>query len=446
MKRSSHKPLRKAAFVVVFVGLLLVVTLVLAELAAFVFLFRVNGDWDSKRRLQSTLYQATESSGIEAKGFDQFVAHVQPHILHPFLGFVRNPELKEHEFNGRIVREPLNDYGFWGPNPLAANPDDEYVIAILGGSVATEFYLTGREFLTAQLRSKGLLEERDVRFVSIALGGMKQPQQLLALSYFLALGASFDAVINLDGFNEMVLSLAENSASGVNPFYPRNWRLYATKSLSPTAVVLSGEIAVIKKRLAYWSRLTGRFPIRESHVALALWQQYHRRMTARQQALEDEIRAHYPIDSEITAQESGPPYSPTTGTVVYSDLAGVWRNSSEQLYALCKANGIDYYHFLHPNQYYKGTRTLTEWERENVVVGMSPYQEHAEAGFEHFRIAGQLLKASGAPISIFPWPSLTNHEPSTGIPAATTTNAEPRSWPRGSRSCSYDRCTWTNRS
>jgi hypothetical protein len=220
---------------------------------------------------------------------------------------------------------------------------------------------------------------------------------LLALSYFLALGASFDAVINLDGFNEMVLPMAENSASGVNPFYPRNWQLYATKSLAPISVALAGEVSVIKKRLAYWGKLTGRFPIRESHVALALWQQYYTRMTARQQALEDQIRRHRAIDSAITAQESGPPHVTTSGTVIYSDLAVVWRNSSEQLYALCKANGIDYYHFLHPNQYYNGTRTLTAWERENVVVGMGPYQEHAEAGFEHFRAAGQLLKASGVP-------------------------------------------------
>jgi hypothetical protein len=255
--------------VVVFVTLLLAATLVWAELTAFAFLHYVNGDWDFKRRIQSTLYQHAEFSGVEASGIDQFVPHVQPHILHPFLGFVRNPEIKEHEFNERIVREPLNDYGFWGPSPVAANPDDDYVIAILGGSVAAEFYLSGREALTAQLRDRGRLEERNIRFVSIALGGMKQPQQLLALSYFLALGASFDAVINLDGFNEMVLPLAENAASGVNPFYPRNWRLYATKSLAPISVALAGEVSVIKQRLAYWSKLAGRFPIRESHVALA---------------------------------------------------------------------------------------------------------------------------------------------------------------------------------
>lgn len=370
--------------------------MVLTELAAFVFLYQENGDWDSKRRIQSTLYQRSQDSGVESSQIDQLLPHIRQNILHPFLGFVRNPEIKEHEFNGNIVREPLNDYGFWGPNPMAANPDDEYIIAITGGSVAAEFYLYGREALAAELRSNGRLKERSIRFVSLALGGMKQPQQLMALNYFLALGASFDAVINLDGFNEMVLPMAENIASGVNPFYPRNWRIYASKSLDSTAVALAGEVSVVKGRLAYWGRQAKRSPIVESYVVLALWQQYGKRMVARQQALEDQLREHLLMHATITAQESSPPHVTPSGTVRYSDLAVVWKNSSEQMYALCKAKGIDYYHILQPNQYFKGTRTLTAWERKNVLAGLA-YRKHAETGFVYFQIAGQLLKASGIP-------------------------------------------------
>ncbi|MCP5120067.1 MAG: hypothetical protein GY953_55430 [bacterium] len=62
------------------------------------------------------------------------------------------------------------------------------MIAITGGSVAMDFYFyvrTHDEFLSA-LRRHPEFADTDIRFVSLALDGMKQPQQLVALNYFLA--------------------------------------------------------------------------------------------------------------------------------------------------------------------------------------------------------------------------------------------------------------------
>src|SRR6185436_6541397 len=44
---------------------------------------------------------------------------------------------------------------------------------------------------------------KPIRILSFALGGHKQPQQLMILTYYLSLGQPLDVIINVDGFNEI---------------------------------------------------------------------------------------------------------------------------------------------------------------------------------------------------------------------------------------------------
>ncbi|MGV2341075.1 MAG UNVERIFIED_CONTAM: hypothetical protein LVR18_46165 [Planctomycetaceae bacterium] len=54
----------------------------------------------------------------------------------------------------------------------------------------------------------------------LALPGYKQPQQLMALNYVLSLGGEFDAVLNIDGFNDGALSILENAQPKASIAYP----------------------------------------------------------------------------------------------------------------------------------------------------------------------------------------------------------------------------------
>src|SRR5436309_3415270 len=47
---------------------------------------------------------------------------------------------------------------------------------------------------------------KDIVMINLAQGGYKEPQQLLALGYVIALGQPLDLVINMDGFNEAYIS------------------------------------------------------------------------------------------------------------------------------------------------------------------------------------------------------------------------------------------------
>lgn len=55
--------------------------------------------------------------------------------------------------------------------------------------------------------------------LNLGQGGWKQPQQLLALNYFLSLGQRFDVIVNLDGFNEIALGY-HNHLSGIDYSLP----------------------------------------------------------------------------------------------------------------------------------------------------------------------------------------------------------------------------------
>ena len=94
----------------------------------------------------------------------------------------------------------------------------------MGGSVACLFALNGTRRLEVELAKDTRFAHKELVFVNLALGGYKQPQQLMTLAYLLSLGAEFDLILNIDGFNEVALDEFENGAEKLFPAFPRGWR------------------------------------------------------------------------------------------------------------------------------------------------------------------------------------------------------------------------------
>jgi hypothetical protein len=109
-----------------------------------------------------------------------------------------------------------------------------------------------------------------VEVVRLALGGYKQPQQLMLLSHLLALGERFDAVVELDGFNEIVLPIVENVPKDVAADFPRSWYFFTESSLPIPVVELLGERRLLLEKRA---RLARAFPrlLRASPTANLAW-------------------------------------------------------------------------------------------------------------------------------------------------------------------------------
>jgi hypothetical protein len=274
-------------------------------------------------------------------------------------------------------------------------------VAILGGSLALELFLYAREPFREALRRDPAFAGREIEIVCLALGGMKQPQQLLVLDYVLALGARFDAVVNVDGFNEVVLPLTDNHPLGVALHYPRAWPTFASKGLDASRQVLLGRaVELSRRRAGRAERLAGSFLTR-SAVALLAWSVLDRRDQVRLAALEEELRSYFADQGRPRGlQDSGPPEQFADTEAARRESVSLWRDGSIQLARTCAANDIAYLHVLQPNQYYAGERIFTAWEGDHALNTTGhPYRAHAEAGYPLLVEAGRELPLQGVPFA-----------------------------------------------
>lgn len=165
---------------------------------------------------------------VEGAAAEQSKVNQPAYMLpHPYLGFVLNPALDSPTRTANRGGHAINELGHVGDaSPLWSPPEDTFVVAVFGGSVAYRFRDQGMVPVVDAIRKSRELGDREVEIVRFALGGYKQPQMLLTLSYLLSLGARFDLIINLDGFNDIVLGAHDNDniPVGVSVDFPRGWR------------------------------------------------------------------------------------------------------------------------------------------------------------------------------------------------------------------------------
>ena len=143
-------------------------------------------------------------------------------VVHPYLGYVMH--IDNDNYNVQQAQPfAVTDFGFYDEaGPLRKRSPDKLIVAISGGSVAHQLSVLSSERLAAGLARS--FPDRTIEFVHLALSGYKQPQQLMTLSYLLALGGEFDVWINLDCFNEIALPGAENVTYDVYSAFPRSWQ------------------------------------------------------------------------------------------------------------------------------------------------------------------------------------------------------------------------------
>jgi len=145
--------------------------------------------------------------------------------IHPYTGYVTNIDMPSDNI--------VNRFGWIGPDPLKIHDENTVTVFVTGGSFALGLYLQSGDLLKQLLEELPMYQGKHILVTSVALGGYKQPQQLLALQYLMALGAQIDLVINIDGYNEVVLPKVESIPFGITPSYPRSWKFIADKIVRP---------------------------------------------------------------------------------------------------------------------------------------------------------------------------------------------------------------------
>jgi hypothetical protein len=318
-------------------------------------------------------------------------------VPHPFLGFVYNPQ---HSPKTILARHsvPVSDWGFLDDKvPFQAASDQQAVIGLFGGSVAFWFSVQGVDALLEELSQIPELRGKRLVVVRTALGGSKQPQQLMALSYLLALGGHFDIVVNLDGFNEVALAPATMVPKGVFPFFPRGWPEALGAVGDPTSSRLVGRVLYLEELAGDRARQFSRPVLRHSVFANALWRLLDRNLAGQLASSRAELEAYKPAPAAQRHDYAavGPQRTYRNPEEMYQDLAGMWRRSSLQMQQICAANGILYFHFLQPNQYLEGTKPIGAAERQAAIRVGGLFDRPVQAGYPVLQAAGRELTAQG---------------------------------------------------
>jgi hypothetical protein len=373
---------RNALFYVI----MLVSVWVLLEAISFVASRAINHAWfsfsEARRQLDAIAPASSSESGVI--GLADLKWNEFAEVLHPYAGFVADPEQNKPMWKVSDFGFVLND----APNPILKRTAGKTIVAVFGGSFANSAYLSLKNLLAKEAPGQG----REFLVLNFSMAGDKQPQQLMVLNYLLALGAEFDVVINLDGFNEVALPVAENIPAGVNPFYPRGWDRRTANAINSVTIRLIGLVEVTKTQRQNWAQTFQRLGLYHSPLLFLVWQMRDRGLARTIYKTNEKVRASGNAKPYVMR---GPHYSGEGEEKTYRDLVEVWKRCSVEMKYLCDANGAKYFHFLQPNQYVEGSKPMGAAEQHQALNAKNPYKPAVVRGYPMLAEAGRELQHSG---------------------------------------------------
>ncbi len=297
--------------------------------------------------------------------------------LHPYFGFATG-------------RDPFGVLAYF---ENGKRRQKDFVVLMLGGSVAAGCSLNGKVIEEA-LAGDPRLDGRRPRVLNWAHAAYKQPQQALVLTYLASLGHVPDAVINLDGFNEVALS-NQNAAFGSPESLPSytHWAPLAAGGTSRAALerlfeMRDAQLSVnrlatwtLRGRL-YWSSIVGSFMMARMESERATWaRRYERHL------------------EKLAAEQTDLWKKPSEAVPASDDSAiragvSTWAECSRTIDTLCRDRGALYLHALQPTLHDEGSKPLTTSE---IETGSAPpaWIEGVKVGYPLLREAGRQLAADG---------------------------------------------------
>jgi len=307
-------------------------------------------------------------------------------VLHPYLWYVLDRDA--------AGERPVNRFGFPGPDPLSPSDPDALRVAIAGGSVALQLFDNGGDALARALSAVPAFAGRRVELVALTAAGYKQPQQLMALAWFLSLGARFDVVVNLDGFNEVVLPVSDNAPNGIHPAFPRSWDFYQAKALDADQIAHAAETRRLLDEQRRWRSWLGTGLASRSAFALTVLGRLDAGIAERIAEHDDALRAAR--RGALGFQATGPFVPYASESALFEELVAVWQSSSRQMHHLATASGAHYFHFLQPNQWVKDAKPPSPTEQDQLRVrGTFTPRTAVPVGYPLLGRAGAGLRMEG---------------------------------------------------
>ena len=303
--------------------------------------------------------------------------------FHPFFGFIQNPS---PDFRPGFK---INNYGFISPYdyPFKKFKKNQFVIGIFGGSVASDFsiFQVQNKILPEYLKQVPGLQDKEFVILSFATGGYKQPQQLLILNYFLALGQELDLVVNIDGFNEVALSNLNNK-NQINLAMPSIQHISPLTSLANNSLSIEAMQATIRIKENKTRINEGLESLQHCSLAAcdALTSVYVQNLVNNYRkdviAFEKE-RSKKQQDEEGSVIFINKNKSILEDSAAFEQMAWNWAKSSIFMHKILSASNVPYFQVLQPNQYYQTKRVFGEAEKRIAFNKETPYAKAVELGY-----------------------------------------------------------------
>ncbi|MBW4491560.1 MAG: hypothetical protein KME26_00315 [Oscillatoria princeps RMCB-10] len=309
--------------------------------------------------------------------------------LHPFFGYTMKPGLPfKLEFSPTLHK--VNNYGFVSAYsyPVKKKSNNRFIVGVFGGSVANNYaiYESENKILAQKLKQIPALRNKEIVILPFATGGYKQPQQLLLLNYFLSIGQHFDAVVNIDGFNEVAISNLNNQ-EGIEVSMPSvqhvmPLRNFANNRLTAEELRLSLKIQQHKAQLRKALADLDTCPLASCYALTLLSAQFLAKSYQHELIAFDKMRAEksreQEEDSLIQMNRAG---GVLEDAIAFERMASLWSNSSRQMREVLAAKKILYFHFIQPNQYYRTQRVFSESEKKIAFIEGNPYTPGVTKGY-----------------------------------------------------------------
>ncbi|MEG3878815.1 hypothetical protein QT972_15660 [Microcoleus sp. herbarium7] len=303
--------------------------------------------------------------------------------FHPFFGFIQKPSA---DFRPGFK---VNNYGFISPYdyPFKKFKKNQFVIGIFGGSVASDFsiFQIQNKILPQYLKQVPGLQDKEFVILSFATGGYKQPQQLLILNYFLALGQELDLVVNIDGFNEVALANLNNK-NQINLAMPSIQHIQpltslANNSLSMEAMQATIRIKENKTRINEGLASLQNCSLAACDALTSVYVQNSVNNYRKDVIAFEKLRERKQQDEEESVIYINRNKSILEDSAAFEQMSWNWAKSSIFMHKVLSASNVPYFHVLQPNQYYQTKRVFGEAEKRIAFNSDTPYAKSVELGY-----------------------------------------------------------------
>lgn len=380
---AARKPITRRRRLLFFSVLLTIVWITIEGIAALALSF-TDRDF-TVAELRERQSQAANGAGV-SEGAGE--------TIHPYLGWIHNPQVATVErYEGKEI--PVNALGFRDSSAgVLKRSDDVFIVGIAGGSVAFQLSWAAEELLKERLSVHPKIKGRRVEIVRLALSGYKQPQQLMAYSYLLSLGAEFDLIINIDGFNETSLAILENAYQKTFIAYPRSWHARTIAITDPRVSADAATLLFLRGKRQQMAQSILASPLRWSPVCNFVWHVRDEWATGQLTELGIQVSAN----RRQSFLHHGPE-NIHTDTALDDDVASLWQRCSLQMHYLALGNNTQYLHILQPNQYVPDSKPMGTEERKVCYVENSETLGVIQRLFPILRQKGRELEERGVRFS-----------------------------------------------